>query len=338
MGRGPAEGGASVGYLLIPISKISSLILKINFTKNPKKIMSDINSKKEIQEEILNLENQINLVDFWNNKILAQEVIQKIKELKLKLEDENILDAGSAILNILAGAGGDDSEDWAHMLFHMYSKYFEKQNWQMNILHEHKNDTGGFRNLSLEIIGKKVYGNIKNESGVHRLVRISPFNAQAKRHTSFAMVEVLPILPKLEFEKFKNQIKDDDLIFETSKSSGPGGQNVNKRETAVRIVHQPTKIAVHVSSQRSQEQNREKALSILYAKLFKLFEEKKKLELDEKSLAKTTEIEWGNQIRNYVLHPYKLVKDLRTGIETSDVEKILEKGELEEFILAEKNL
>lgn len=294
--------------------------------------------KNELQNQIDNLEAQMNNTDFWSDKIKAQEVIQKIKELKAEAEGGSMLDAGGAILNILAGAGGDDSEDWARMLLNMYFKYIEKQGWSINLLHENKNDHNGYRNISLEVIGKNVYGKIKNESGVHRLVRISPFNSNGKRHTSFTMVEILPILPKLEFEKFKNSIDIDDIEIETSKSSGPGGQNVNKRETAVRVIYKPLNIAIHISTERSQEQNKEKAMNMLYAKLFKMEEENKRSELEGKKVSKTTEIEWGNQIRNYVLHPYKLIKDLRTGVETSDTEKILEKGELDEFIEAEKTL
>ena len=294
--------------------------------------------KKNIDNQIEILEAEMNIADFWSDKNKAQETIQKIKELKAEAEGGNILDAGSAIINILAGAGGDDSEDWARMLLNMYLKYFEKQGWNVLFLHENKNDHGGYRNISIEVVGKNVYGKIKNESGVHRLVRISPFNANGKRHTSFAMIEVLPILPKLEFDKFKDSINPNDVDMETSKSGGPGGQNVNKRETAVRVIHRPTNTAVHISTERSQEQNKEKAFALLYAKLFKLEEEKKKAEKEGRQISKTTEIEWGNQIRNYVLHPYKLIKDLRTNIETSDVDRVLEKGELEEFIIAEKGL
>jgi peptide chain release factor 2 len=234
----------------------------------------------------------------------------------------------------LAGAGGDDSEDFARMLFEMYDAYFKRQGYSHSTLHDNKNDHGGFRNLTIEVIGKNAYGNLKNESGVHRLVRVSPFNAQAKRHTSFAMVEVLPIIPEVE----QKTIPPEDIRIETSKSSGPGGQNVNKRETAVRVVHLPTNIAVHVATERDQNQNKQKALEILAAKLYKLDEEKRKADIEGRQISKTMEIEWGNQIRSYVLHPYKMVKDHRTDVETSNVEAVLEKGEIDEFIEAERKL
>lgn len=273
-------------------------------------------------------------MDFWNDKEKAQETIRALKVLKDRKDGDGALDKGNAIMTLLAGAGGDDSEDFARMLFEMYDAYFSSHNFSYGVLHDNKNDHGGFRNLTLEVTGKHAYGTLKNESGVHRLVRISPFNAQAKRHTSFAMVEVLPIIPDAE----RQVISPDDIRIETSKSSGPGGQNVNKRETAVRVIHIPTNIAVHVATERQQEQNKQKALEILQAKLFKLEEEKRKAEVEGHQISKTTEIEWGNQIRSYVLHPYKMVKDHRTDYETSDVEGVLEKGELEGFIEAEKNL
>jgi peptide chain release factor 2 len=288
----------------------------------------------EIDAEITELESQMNAVNFWNNKEHAQDVIKKIKDLKDKRDGVSVLDRGNAVMSILAGAGGDDSEDFARMLLEMYDAYFKRKGYSYSTLHDNKNDHGGYRNLTIEIDGKNAYGQLKNESGVHRLVRISPFNAQSKRQTSFVMVEVLPVIPAVE----QKAIPPEELRIETSKASGPGGQNVNKRETAVRIVHIPTNIAVHVATEREQERNRQKALEILSAKLYKLEEEKRKAEMEGRQISKTMEIEWGNQIRSYVLHPYKMVKDHRTDVETSSVEAVLEKGEIDDFIEAEKKL
>lgn len=288
----------------------------------------------DIHLEIAEIEDRMNGVSFWDDKDKAQNSIKRLKELKDIRDGVNALDKGNAIMTFLAGAGGDDSEDFARMLFEMYDAYFSTKNFTYSVLHDNKNDHGGFRNLTIEISGKNAYGLLKNESGVHRLVRISPFNAQAKRHTSFAMVEVLPIIPETE----RKSLNPDEIRIETSKSSGPGGQNVNKRETAVRVIHIPTNISVHVATERQQEQNKQKALEILQSKLFKLDEEKRKAEIEGRQISKTTEIEWGNQIRSYVLHPYKMVKDHRTEVETSDVEGVLEKGEIDKFIEAEKDL
>ena len=290
---------------------------------------------EEIKKEIENLENQMSLGNFWDDKIKAQSVIKKIAELRDELLGTEKYDKGNAILNILSGAGGDDAEDFSSMLLHMYIKYIERRGWQINLIHENKNDVGGYRNISIEVVGKNAYGTLKNESGVHRLVRISPFNAKSLRHTSFSLVEVVP---KLQANDSTIEIPPEDLRIEFSKSGGPGGQNVNKRETAVRLIHIPTNLSVHVTTERSQEQNRERAIEILKGKLYKKREEDKAKEKAGLSPTKTTEIEWGSQIRSYVLHPYKMIKDHRTNIEIHDIDSVLEDGILDEFIEAEKNM
>ena len=288
-----------------------------------------------ISKEIEILEAEMQTPDFWIDKNKAQSVIKKITELKAELEGAGKYDKGNAIITIISGAGGDDAEDFSAMLLNMYVKYANTKKWNIFLIHENKNEQNGYRNISFEIQGKNVYGVLKKESGVHRLVRVSPFDAKKLRHTSFSLVEVLPKFSKIEEKDVV--IPTSDLKIEFSKSSGPGGQNVNKRDTAVRLVHIPTGIAVHASNERSQEQNRERAMSILRAKIFKRAEEDKK-SVEESMKLKNTEIEWGNQIRSYVLHPYKMVKDHRTGAETSDVPGVLERGELDIFIEAEKNL
>ena len=276
--------------------------------------------------------------DFWSDKIKAQAIIKEISDLKEKLAGVGKYDKGNAVMTIFSGAGGDDAEDFSHMLLEMYFKYFKRRGWDTRLLHENKNDHGGYRNVTLEIIGKGVYGTLKNESGVHRLVRVSPFNAKKLRHTSFSMVEVIPDFRGDIAKESEIELPDKDIRIELSRSSGPGGQNVNKRETAVRIVHIPTNLAVHVESERSQEQNRQKALEVLRAKIYKRLDEERKAKEKGMYISKTTEIEWGNQIRSYVLHPYKMVKDHRTNVETSDVLGVLEEGELDEFIEAGRNL
>jgi peptide chain release factor 2 len=290
--------------------------------------------EENLDQEIQTLEAAMCEVSFWNDKEKAQATIKRLKELKDKKEGVGALDKGGAIMSILAGAGGDDSEDFVYMLLEMYGAYCTTKGFSYTFLQESKNEHGGYRNLTIEIIGKNVYGLLKHESGVHRLVRISPFNAQGKRQTSFALVEILPIIP----ESDQTIISPDEIRVETSKAGGPGGQNVNKRETAVRVIHIPTNISVAVSTEREQGKNKQKALEILHAKLFKLEEENKKKEMEGMQISKTVEIEWGNQIRSYVLHPYKMIKDHRTDYETSDVEGVLAKGNLEGFIEAEKNL
>lgn len=282
--------------------------------------------KKRLEE----LESQMAGPNFWSDKSRAQAVIKEIADLKAEIAGVDKYDSGDAILTIMAGAGGTDAEDFARMLFQMYTKFFTKQGFSYRLLHQNENDHGGYRNITVEVSGKGVYGKVKSETGVHRLVRISPFNAKSLRHTSFALVEFIP-----KFEKTSAAdlvIPDDDLKLEFARSSGPGGQNVNKRETAVRIVHLPTKISVHVDGERSQAQNKEKALQILRAKLYLLKENERKQKELGMYASKTMEIEWGNQIRSYVLHPYKMVKDHRSGVETSQVDEVLN-GDIEKFLL-----
>lgn len=287
-------------------------------------------ARKLKEQKLKELEIEMSLVDFWADKLHAQEVIKEIANLKTEISGVGKYDGGDAILTILGGAGGIDAEDFARILLEMYVKFFNKMNWSYRVLHENQNDHGGYRNVTLEIAGKGVYGKMKNESGVHRLVRLSPFNAKSLRHTSFALVEFIPKFEKMDATDLI--LKEDDLKIEFARSSGPGGQNVNKRETAVRIVHLPTKISVHVDGERSQSQNKEKALQILKAKIYILQEENRKKQELGLSLNKSTEIEWGNQIRSYVLHPYKMVKDHRHEIETSNVDDVLD-GNIELFLV-----
>jgi len=289
--------------------------------------------KGNIISRIEELEKEMSLPDFWTDKASAQEKVKELQGLKQELEGKGKYDGGDAVVTIFSGAGGDDAEDFSSMLYEMYSKFFQKKNWSENILHKNENEKGGYRNITMEVSGKNAYGTLKNESGVHRLVRISPFSSRSLRHTSFSMVEVIPKFKKTgEFE-----IPEDDLKIEFSRSSGPGGQNVNKRETAVRIVHIPTNLSAHSESGRSQAHNKEKALEILKGKLYKKMEEDRKKKEAGMHISKTVDIEWGNQIRSYVLHPYKMVKDHRTEVEVRNVDKVLD-GELDEFIEAEKNL
>jgi peptide chain release factor 2 len=338
-------------------------------------------------EKIRDLEKEFEKPDFWEEKEKAAKISQELENLKgeikefdeLKEEFEILKEIGDereiekfekklrqkefqiflsgkydprpAILQIFSGAGGKDAQDWATMLLRMYERYCQRKGFKTQILSQSFGEGGGpqgrigTKQVLLEVKGNFAYGFLKGETGVHRLVRISPFSSQALRHTSFVLVEVIPEIPKEQ--KKEIEIRPEDLKIEFYRASGPGGQYVNKKETAVRITYLPNKITVSCQSQRNQAQNREKAMEILISKLCQLEEEKKKKEIKEiraaqrraspRGRGEIPSASWGNQIRSYVLHPYKLVKDLRTEIETTDIEGVLD-GNLDKFIEAEIKL
>ena len=283
----------------------------------------------------------------------SQELEEKIKKQEFKVFLAGKYDRNNAILEIFSGAGGQDSQDWATMLLRMYQRYCDKKGFQAKILHQSFGEPGGpdgrigTKSATLEIKGNFAYGFLKKESGVHRLVRISPFSAKKLRHTSFALVSVLPEISAQGGPAEGWEIKPEDLNVETFKASGPGGQYVNKTESAVRITHIPSGIVVSSQTERLQGRNKENAMKILYAKLYQQREQEHAKKIKE---IKAAQIEsgrasptgggtasWGNQIRSYVLHPYKMVKDLRTQYETSDTESVLD-GNLDEFIEAEMKI
>ncbi|MEK7601015.1 MAG: peptide chain release factor-like protein [Patescibacteria group bacterium] len=298
-------------------------------------------NKAEIEKKIADIEAAMGAVDFWADKDKAQAVLKEYQELKTKLAGGGGYDKSDVILTIISGAGGDDAEDFSRILFEMYGKYVASKGWKISMLSSNQNPMGGYRSLSFEVLGAAQralpggdgpYGTLKHEAGVHRLVRMSPFNSAGKRQTSFSLVEVLPKLP----DQGELHIPDSELDISVARSGGPGGQNVNKRDTAVRMTHIPTGIAVQVTSERSQAQNRDKALEMIRGKLYRLREEAADKENRGLSTGATTKIEWGSQIRSYVLHPYQMVKDHRTEHERRDVERVLE-GDIQSFIDAERN-
>lgn len=331
------------------LKKLEELTLSPNFWE-------DSDNAAKVQQEISNIKEEIDIIEG------IEKDLKELKELEKISEDEDIkeeldkkydavsrdikaqefktflsgkYDKSNAVLEIFSGAGGQDSQDWATMLLRMYERYCLTKGFKTTIIHQSFGEAGGpdgrigTKSVTLEIKGNYAYGFLKKETGAHRLVRLSPFNAQKLRHTSFALVNVLPEIGK-EIEK---EIKPDDLKVDVFKSSGPGGQHVNKTESAVRVTHIPTGISVSSQSERLQGKNKDKAMKILSAKLYKLKEEQHANQLKEIK-GESVSASWGNQIRSYVLHPYKMVKDLRTQYETSDTEGVLD-GNLEPFIEAE---
>ncbi len=225
-------------------------------------------SKEALEARIAEVESAMGRSDFWNDKDKAQAAVKEYQDLKARLAGGGGYDKSDVIMTIVSGAGGDDAEDFSRILFQMYGKYAASRDWKVLLLSSNENSMGGYRSVSFEIVGSGAYGALKHESGVHRLVRMSPFNSAGKRQTSFSLVEVLPKLP----DQGDLHVPDTELEISVSRSGGPGGQNVNKRDTAVRMTHKPTGISVHVTSERSQIQNKEKALEMIRGKLFTLRE------------------------------------------------------------------
>lgn len=305
----------------------------VEITREIESLDSQINEWEILKKEITDLEQYVALADEENDESISEAAYKKHNELKNKYEELEFYvlfsgqyDDANAIISIHAGTGGVDAQDWAEILMRMYLRFAEKRKWKAEIINYNAGNEAGIKSVTINISGRWVYGYLQSEAGVHRLVRISPFDAEAMRHTSFALVEVIPELP----ETAGVEIKEEDLRIDVFRSSGPGGQSVNTTDSAVRIVHQPTGLAVTCQSERSQHQNKENALKILKSKIFKLREEEKNKE-ELKLRGEVQKAEWGKQIRSYVMQPYKMVKDHRTNFETQEIDKVLD-GELDGFM------
>lgn len=304
--------------------KAAEIMKELEFLKEEIAKVGNIENKAKDLKELLNIAEAEKDIEEIENQ--ANELRKEIDKLEFQTLLGGEYDKNDVILSINSGAGGVDAQDWAEMLMRMYLRWADRRGFKAVIMDESRGAEAGIKSATLEIKGSYAFGYLKGEAGVHRLVRLSPFNSDNLRQTSFALAEILPIIGEIKEVKIDPQ----DLRIDTFRSSGAGGQNVNKTESAVRITHVPTGIMVKCQSERSQAQNREQAMKILKAKLHQKYlneqaKEKRKLRGEYQSA------EWGNQIRSYVLHPYKMVKDHRTGYETSEAEKVLE-GELDDFM------
>ena len=322
------------------LEKLGVEIKKPDLWDDKEKAIEISQKFNQLEQEINDFEELKLEVEYLDEKSDIKKIEKKLKEKEIEVFFSEKYDKGDAILFLYAGVGGQDAQDWVTMLLRMYQKYCERKNFKVKILSqsfgEEAGSTGrtGIKSVTLEIKGKFAYGFLKREKGVHRLVRISPFSSKNIRQTSFALVDIIPKIKDLSEEKIK--INPDDIVVNTYKASGPGGQYVNKTESAVRIKHLPTNIVATCQSERSQDQNKKRAMEVLCSRLYDFYKDKKDEEILELKGEKVS-VGWGNQVRNYVFQPYQLVKDLRTNVETSNINKVLD-GEIEEFIEAQIKL
>lgn len=310
--------------------------------KEKKSLEDKLNELKSLEDGLSDINVMIEMAEESESREFCKEIEESFDELDKKIEAVRIktllngpYDANNAIISVHAGSGGLDAQDWAEMVMRMYIRWSEKMGYKVKMLDNQYADEGGIKSATLSVEGENAYGYLKNERGVHRIVRISPYDSSGRRHTSFASLDVAPEID----EDIEVEINPDDIRVDTFRSSGAGGQHVNKTDSAIRITHIPTNIVVTCQNERSQHQNKENAMRVLKAKLVELAEKEHKDAIDQLK-GDYSQISWGSQIRSYVFHPYTMVKDHRTGAEVGNVQRVMD-GDLEEFInamlMAEKN-